>query len=99
MIGRNDCSDNVRYSLTDSDGKLRFVEFEVVGSLRNTPLAETLTEYFKGRPLEDVALKDIPKDCCAEDYGCALGILEEIAMLKHQLASTVQDSDSQAKRR
>jgi hypothetical protein len=92
VIAMNDCSDNIRYSLSDSDGKLRFVEFEVVGALSNTPLAKTLTEYFKGRRLEDVSLKDIPRDCCVEDYGCAESILREITRLKQQLISPVQDN-------
>jgi hypothetical protein len=87
VIARNDCSDNVRYSLTDSGGKLRFVEFEIVGALRNTPLARTLTEYFKGRCLEDVFLEDIPKDCCVGDYGCAESILKEITRLQQRLSA------------
>jgi len=85
--------------LSDSDGKLRFVEFEVVGTLSNTPLAKTLTEYFKGRYLNDVSLEDIPRDCRIEDRGCIEGILEGIAKLKQQLSVSMQDKDSLARRR
>jgi hypothetical protein len=81
------CFDNIRYSLSDSDGKLRFVEFEVLGTLRGSQLAKTLTEYFKGRYLKEVSLEDIPRDCCIEDRGCIEGVLEDITKLKQQLCA------------
>jgi hypothetical protein len=85
VIAMNDCSDNIRYSLSDSDGKLRFVEFEVLGALRGTQLERTLTEYLNGRYLNEVSLDDIPRDWCIEDRGCIESILEEITRLKQRL--------------
>ena len=87
MRANEACSDNIRYSLSDSDGKLRFVEFEVLGALRGSQLAKTLTEYFKERHLKDVSLEDIPTDCCIEDRGCIEGILKDITNLKQQLCT------------
>lgn len=81
------CSDNIRYSLSDADGKLRFVEFEVLGSLSGTQMAKTLTDYFLGRHLNEVSLKDLPHDCCVEDRGCIEGILKDITNLKQQLCA------------
>ena len=87
MKANASCSDNIRYSLSDSDGKLRFVEFEVLGALKDSQLAKTLKEYFKERYLKDVSPEDIPADCCIKDRGCIEGILEDLNDLKQQLCA------------
>ena len=87
MRANQTCSDNIRYSLSDSDGKLRFVEFEVLGTLRGSQMAKTLTDYFLGRCLNEVSLKDMPRDCSVEDRGCIEGILKDITKLKQQLCA------------
>ena len=89
----NVCTDNVRYSLSDSGGQLRFTRFEVLGPLRGTKMAKSLKSYFKGRNLKEVSLEQISKNCPIKDRECLESIIKEIVQLKKQFYRPVPEAD------
>ena len=76
------CDQLFRYKLDDADGDLRFVEFELLGSLKGSRLELTLVPYLQGRALESVQTDDLPPACCPDDGGCLNAIIGHLNELK-----------------
>jgi hypothetical protein len=91
--GDNVCTDNIRYSLSDSGGQLRFTEFEVLGPLKGTKMAKALKSYFKGRNLREVSLEQISINCPIEKRECLDNILKGIVQLKKQFYGLAAEAD------
>jgi len=65
-----ECYDNVRFSLGDESGELRFESFEIVGMPECQETADELTRYLLGRPLREVDLKRIRSMDCRGSGQC-----------------------------
>jgi hypothetical protein len=77
-----DCSNNIRYSLSDADGKLRFVEFEACGSLKGTKVEKVLASYLKNRSLSDISFEEVVHDNHLKDDGCMKSIFNDLIELR-----------------
>lgn len=79
------CDQLFRYKLDDADGDLRFVEFELMGSLKGSRLEQALVPYLRGRALGSVRVRDLPAACCPDDGGCLNAIIQHLQELQNMV--------------
>ena len=63
------CKDNVRFTLSDETGVLKFKSFEIANTPACGKLAEELREYLFSRALGDIDIEVIRKKKCPHDVG------------------------------
>jgi hypothetical protein len=72
------CYDNIRYSLSDTDGEMRFVSFDVVGLPACRAVASRVRDYVVGRRLRDIDVQRIRSFACPGCEECVLEVIETI---------------------
>jgi len=75
-----DCSNKVRFSLSDESGVLRFNAFDIVDASDSCETLEMLQKYLVGRPLTDVDVDYLRGLGCSGDGEClraAIRMVEE----------------------
>ena len=69
------CYNNIRFSLSDRDGELRFTSFDIVDKPPCQRTAQRIREYLVGRPLDRVDPQRIRSFTCAGCEGCVPDII------------------------
>jgi hypothetical protein len=68
-IGEKECRDNVRFSLSDETGVLKFKSFDIVNTPDCAKLAEELREYLLARPLREIDISLVRSMECPHERG------------------------------
>ena len=77
------CADRVRFTLSDEDGELRFVSFDIVGAPECKNLTAALRDYLIGRKLADVDLHHLRGFRCSGNGECVRAVIDTVA--EHQV--------------
>lgn len=72
------CYDNIRFSLSDRDGEMRFMSLDIVGLPACRIVARRVREYVVGRPLRDVDIQHIRSLACPGCEGCVREMIRAI---------------------
>ena len=72
-----DCRDNVRFTLSDDSGQLRFESFEIVDT-SECQLTGVLQEYLVGRPLAKVDLDYLRSWRCTANGECLQAVIRMV---------------------
>jgi hypothetical protein len=70
-----ECYKNIRFSLSDRDGELRFISFDIVGMPACRSVVEEIRDYLLGLPLDQVDPQRIRSFTCAGCEGCVPDII------------------------
>ena len=77
-MNRDDCSNKVRFSLSDETGVLRFTSFDIADVPDFCEMAETLQEYLVGRPLADVDAGYLRELSCSGNAECLRAVIRMV---------------------
>lgn len=91
-----DCSDRIRFSLSDKSGVLRFEDFDIVGQPDCRQMAERLRGILLGRPLADIDVAEIRRVSCPGNAECMRAVAEIIEDTKATFARSLTDSRREA---
>ena len=75
----DECTDRMRFALSDKTGVLRVVEFDIVDVPQCGEFAGVLKQYLIGRPLAELDLDYIRSLRCRGDGQCMSAIVDAIA--------------------
>jgi len=70
-----ECYNNIRFSLSDRDGELRFTSFDIVGNPACQRTVQRIRKYLVGRPLDQVDPQRIRSFTCAGCEGCVPDVI------------------------
>jgi hypothetical protein len=68
-VGEKECRDNVRFSLSDETGVLKFKTFDIVNTPDCARLAEELRKYLLARPLREIDVTFVRSMECPQKRG------------------------------
>ena len=89
-----ECSDRLRFRLSDNSGVLRFEEFAIVDALDCRDMQHTLREYLVGRSLADVDLDFLRGLKCPADCECLRALIGTIQKHQHLFARKNEDQSA-----
>jgi len=72
------CKDNVRFTLSDEGGVLKFKSFDIVDTPACAGLAEELRKYLLGRPLPEIDMRIVRSMRCPNDDGLCHDVIARI---------------------
>ena len=77
-MSASECSDRLRFRLSDDSGVLRFEEFTIVDALDCGDMQQTLREYLVGRSLADVDVDFLRGLKCPADGQCLHALIRAV---------------------
>jgi hypothetical protein len=73
-----DCKDNVRFTLSDDTGVLKFKTFDIVNTPACARLAKQLREYLLARPLREIDMQVVKAMRCPHHNGVCLDVVARV---------------------
>lgn len=84
------CHDEIRFTITDRTGSLRFTKFEIVGVDACYDIEEALQSYLFNRPLDDVNIDDIRHALSGDHEECIRAIADIVEWFRPKTVGDIK---------